>query len=286
MIGYVAALSCSVGLGLAVAIARFAFEGGTNGVTVALLRATLLAVAAGVFCVVSRRGLRLPWRQWRWCFGLGLLMSVMFYANIAAVQYIPIGAALLFFTFPPLIALGEAGLARRWPAGMQMLAVAIAFAGLVLMLGVSFETAHPLGIALSLSASLATTVNVIGSARVMPRGDRWVMFWHMTVIAALGLLAVALARDAIVLPTAPGGWAGMIGVAVLQAGSIPLFYVAIAHIGPARSAMLTNLQPVVSIVAAFLLFGEVLSGLQFAGAGLVLGGIFLMQWHDLRQRTR
>ena len=112
------------------------------------------------------------------------------------------------------------------------------------------------------------------------------MFWHMTVIAALGLLAVALARDAIVLPTAPGGWAGMIGVAVLQASSIPLFYVAIAHIGPARSAMLTNLQPVVSIVAAFLLFGEVLSGLQFAGAGLVLGGIFLMQWHDLRQRTR
>ena len=76
----------------------------------------------------------------------------------------------------------------------------------------------------------------------------------------------------------------MIGVALLQASSIPLFYVAIHHIGPAKSAMLTNLQPVVSIVAAFLLFGELLTPLQSAGAALVLGGIVLMQASEVRRR--
>ena len=285
MIGIVAALSCSVGLGLAVAVARFAFEGGTNGVTVAVLRASLLVVLTGVFCLVTKRDLRLPWRLWFLCFLLGLPMAVMFYANIAAVQFISIGlAALLFFTFPPLIALCEAALARRWPGGFQMVAVAVAFIGLALMLGVSFETAHPMGIALSLAASIATTINVIGSSRVFPRGDRWVMFWHMALVAALCLIAVAVATDAIILPTAPGGRAGMLGVAVLQASSIPLFYVAIHHIGPAKSAMLTNLQPVVSIIAAYVLFAEVLSPLQSAGAALVLGGIMVMQWDDMRRR--
>ncbi len=212
-------------------------------------------------------------------------MAVMFYGNIAAVQFIPIGlAALLFFTFPPLIALGEAALARRMPAGLQLLALAAAFAGLAMMLGVSFETVHPLGIALSLSASVATTLNVIGSARVLPRGDRWVMFWHMALVAAVCLMAVAIIGGSIHLPETPGGWAGMFGVALLQASSIPLFYVAIHHIGPAKSAMLTNLQPVVSIVAAYLLFAEVLGPLQSAGAALVLGGIMLMQWSDMRKR--
>ncbi|MCA8930234.1 MAG: DMT family transporter [Alphaproteobacteria bacterium] len=285
MMGYVAAFSCSVGLGLAVAVARFAYEGGTNGVTVAALRATLLVLLTGAYCLATGRSLRLSWRLWFLCFLLGLPMAVMFYGNIAAVQFIPIGlAALLFFTFPPLIALGEAALARRWPGGVQVASVLIAFVGLALMLGVSFETAHPLGVALSLSASIATTVNVIGSARVLPKGDRWVMFWHMAVVAALCLIAVAVARDAVVLPTAPVGWAGMIGVALLQASSIPLFYVAIHHIGPAKSAMLTNLQPVVSIVAAFLLFGELLTPLQSAGAALVLGGIVLMQASEVRRR--
>lgn len=285
MIGYIAALSCSVGLGLAVAVARFAFEGGTNGVTVAVLRASLLVLLVGGYCLATGRNLRLPWRLWFPCFVLGLPMAVMFYGNIAAVQFIPIGlAALLFFTFPPLIALGEAALARRMPAGLQLLALAAAFAGLAMMLGVSFETVHPLGIALSLSASVATTLNVIGSARVLPRGDRWVMFWHMALVAAVCLMAVAIIGGSIHLPETPGGWAGMFGVALLQASSIPLFYVAIHHIGPAKSAMLTNLQPVVSIVAAYLLFAEVLGPLQSAGAALVLGGIMLMQWSDMRKR--
>lgn len=286
MIGYVAAFSCSVGLGLAVAVARFAYEGGTNGLTVAALRASLLVLLVGVYCLASGRSLRLPWRLWLPCFLLGLPMAMMFYGNIAAVQFIPIGlAALLFFTFPPLITLGEAVLQRRPPAGLQLLAVLAAFIGLGLMLGVSFETVHPLGIALALAASVSTTVNVIGSARVLPRGDRWAMFWHMALVAAVILLALAVGTDAILLPTAPGGWAGMFGVAVLQASSIPLFYVAIHHIGPAKSAVLTNLQPVISIAAAYLLFGEVLTLLQSAGAALVLGGIMLMQWSDMRRRA-
>jgi len=266
-------------------VARFAFEGGTNGVSVALLRAWLLVCLAGVFCLATGRGLALPWRQWRHCLWLGLLMAVMFYANIAAVQFIPIGlAALLFFTYPPMVALGTAAVERRWPLPERLLAVGIAFLGLALMLGVSVDAVHPLGIALSLSAALATASNVIGSARLLTGGDRWVMFWHMAIVAACVLAVIALATDALVLPAMPLGWGGMIGVAVLQASSIPLFYVALAHIGAERSSMFNNLQPVISIVAAYLLFGELLTPAQFGGAALVLGGIAFMQWLDLRRR--
>lgn len=285
MKGYAAAIGCSLGLGLAVAVARIAFEGGANGISVAILRAWLLVTFVGLFCLISGRGLRLPWRQWRHCLWLGLLMSMMFYGNIAAVQFIPIGlAALLFFTYPTMVSVGNALVERRLPSGGRLAALVTAFAGLALMLGVSLQAVHPVGIILSLSAALATAINVIGSARLLPRGDRWVMFWHMALIAAVTLLLIGIVRDALVLPATPGGWGGMIGVAVLQASSIPLFYVALAAIGPEKSSMFNNLQPVVSIVAAYLIFAELLSPAQFAGAALVMGGIGLMQWFDLRRR--
>ena len=212
-------------------------------------------------------------------------MSMMFYGNIAAVQFIPIGlAALLFFTYPTMVSVGNSLMERRLPGGLRMVALLTAFAGLALMLGVSLSNAHPVGIILSLSAALATAINVIGSARLLLQGDRWVMFWHMALIAACTLLVIGLVRDAITLPTAPIGWFGMIGVAVLQATSIPLFYIALAEIGPEKSSMFNNLQPIVSILAAYVVFAELLSPAQFAGAGLVMGGIALMQWYDLRRR--
>lgn len=285
MKGYLAAIGCSVGLGMAVAVARLAFEGGTNGVSVAVLRAWLLVAMIGVFCLATGRGLKLPWRLWMHCLWLGLLMSVMFYGNIAAVQFIPIGlAALLFYTFPPMVAVGNAMVERRVPDARRFFALMVSFSGLALMLGVSLDAVHPIGVMLSLAAAVTTAINVVGSAKILPQGDRWVMFWHMAFIAASTLLIVGVGRDALILPVTPLGLGGMLGVAVVQAASIPLFYVALAAIGPERSSMLNNLQPVVSILGAYLIFGELLTPLQFAGAALVLGGIALMQWFAMRVR--
>ena len=50
--------------------------------------------------------------------------------------------------------------------------------------------------------------------------------------------------------------------------------------------MLANVQPLSSIVLAFLVFGELLSGLQLVGGGMVLAGIWLMQRQDRGSVTR
>ena len=105
----------------------------------------------------------------------------------------------------------------------------------------------------------------------------------MALIAACTLLVVALATNALNQPETAGGWAGMVGVALLQASGIPLFYIALADIGPERSSMFNNVQPVVSIIAAYALFGEVLTLPQWLGAAMVLGGIALMQWFAMRK---
>ena len=40
---------------------------------------------------------------------------------------------------------------------------------------------------------------------------------------------------------------------------------------------MTNLQPVISIVAAYAIFGEVMGLWQIFGAGMILAAIFVMQ---------
>ena len=110
--------------------------------------------------------------------------------------------------------------------------------------------------------------------------------FHMAVTAAVALPAMALATGSVRLPVSEAGWAGMFAVIALQCASLPLYFVAIARIGAMKSAMLANIQPVISIVAARALFDELLGVAQLIGGAMVLAGIMLMQWHDGRARRR
>ena len=61
-----------------------------------------------------------------------------------------------------------------------------------------------------------------------------------------------------------------------------LFYFAIQRIGSEPTAMINNSQPITSIVAAILIFNEGLTLEQFFGAIMVIGGILVTQWDDLK----
>ncbi len=285
--GVLLALLSAVGLGLAIAIARYAYEGGTNGLTVAVVRSLALAGALFVYCRATGRTLGLRRTDRLRCAALGLLMSMGFYGNVGAVEFISIGlTALLFFTFPPLIALIQTVTDRAWPAPAKVVAVATAFAGLATMLGASLGASDPRGVALVLGAAVAVALNSVGMVRLAGHIHPLVAMFHMAVTAAVALPALALATGSVQLPVSGAGWAGMLGVVTLQCVSLPLYYVAVARIGALKAAMLTNVQPVVSITAARALFGELLGATQLVGGAMVLAGVMLMQWHDGRSRRR
>lgn len=287
LVGTGAAIAASFGLGMAVALARFAFEGGTNGLTVAAGRVLLMGFGLLLFCWLSGRRLRLSRRD-RWhCLGLGCLMSMMAYGNIAAVQYISIGlTALLFYTFPPIIAAIHLFVLReRMPSG-KLMAVLVAFLGLCLMLGVSLDQTDPRGIALALLAAVCCAWNAVWIQRRIAHVDPFVAATYMSISAFAIIAALTVGFDAFDLPDTASGWWGSFGVALCQSLSMPLYFLAIFRIGAMQASMWNNIQPVISIMAAWLIFTELLALPQFLGGSLVLGGIVLMQWSDMRSRRR
>ena len=282
-VGIAFALVAAVGFGLAIAVSRFAYEGGTNGFTVASFRSCVATLVVLALCLVTGRSIRVTRREWLHLTGLGVLLSVLFYGNVGAVEYISVGlTALLLFTFPTMIATMESMLTRTMPAPAKATALVVAFAGLFLMLGVSFGSSHPLGIALALSAALAAATNAVWYSRAVRHVDIVVATLHMTIAATVTVLVVSVLYGSFVPPVNAIGWGGLIGVAILQSGIAPVYFAGIARIGPVKSGMLGNVQPVTSIVAAFLLFGEWLTPVQLLGGTMVIAGILIMQRHDAR----
>lgn len=276
---------CAVFLGAAVAVSRYAFDGGASGIAVAVFRSFFIVVVLALGLRLAGRSLKIPTKLMPMATFNGVLMGLMAYGNIGSVEYISIGlSSLLFFTFPIIIAVLVMVLRIEHVSLFKVFAVTVAFVGLAIMLGVSLGNVDGRGTALALMGSVATAVNAILVARHFRQVDVIALTLHFSVAATVSLMLIAIFLAELRLPTTAGGWSGMAGVAVFQAIGTPLYFYAITKIGALKAGMVVNIQPVTSIFLAWVLFNEVLSALQALGGAMVLLSIAFMQWADLRKQ--
>jgi drug/metabolite transporter (DMT)-like permease len=77
-------------------------------------------------------------------------------------------------------------------------------------------------------------------------------------------------------PVTLAGWGVLAALAlVTQVGGQTLIAYGLGHLPAHVSALGLMFQPVVAAAAAWVLFGERLSGLQFTGAAIILVGVWL-----------
>jgi len=272
-------------LGSAVAVARYAYEGGASGIFVAGVRTTLMTFGIAIVMLAMGRSLRLPRELVPVALFNGALMSIMTYGNIGAVEFISVGlTALLFFTFPIIIAVIVTVFRIEPSSPVKLFTILLAFSGLVLMLGSSVGDADWRGVGLALAAAFCTAVNGVLVARYFGKVNAFVITFHFSWTALIMIVLYGLLFVEVRAPTTAGGWAGTLGVAVLQASAMPMYLYALSRIGALKAGMFTNIQPVTSIFEAWWWFDEVLGALQALGGAIVLGSIGLMQWADVRRR--
>ena len=277
-IGLLLAAVSTLGLGVAITVSRFAYEGGSNGLTVATSRSILLVAALAIFCRLTHRVLTISPRDQLHMIGLGVLMGIGFFGNVGAGEYIEIGlAAILFFSFSPMICVIYIVFLREPPGWIRAMAILVAFVGVVIMIGVPSSAPDLRGVSLSLGAGIAMAWNVVWIQRRVHHLEPFVLLFHTAVIAAVMLSVLLFLTGSLRFPVSPSGWFGLSAVAILQSLSLPLWYAALLRIGALHAGMMTNLQPVISIVAAYAIFGEVMGLWQIFGAGMILAAIFVMQ---------
>ncbi|MBM3571599.1 MAG: DMT family transporter [Alphaproteobacteria bacterium] len=217
---------------------------------------------------------------------IGVPLALASFGYLASVQFIPVSlATLIFFTYP----MGIAVLARlsgteklSWA---QFSALVLAFLGVALTVGTDHHQIDARGVALALLASISVALAIHFSGPFMRAIGAMNANFYMMSTSVLGFgFWMALAHG-FQMPTTASGAVGLFGGGFIYIFAVASFFLAVHLIGAVRTALVNNLEPVVSLVAAFALLQERLSLVQYLGGVLILCALAFMQWHDRRVRA-
>lgn len=212
-------------------------------------------------------------------FGYGAASICFFFA----LQYADASVvAVLLYTYPALVVLAEAVFLGRRLTAARVAAVALAFAGCVLVLDPfgAQSSVRPLGVALGLGAAVGYSVFNMLSHRWLPGRSRIVLMAYTFGIASIGIALVAFATGATLSVAAWSGevWA-LLGLIVLFPTfiAVVLYLSGIERLGPAQASILSTFEPLFTIVLAAVVLGERLSAVQWAGAVLVMAAVVVAE---------
>lgn len=243
-----------------------------------------------------RRGLRgLDRRTVLISLGLGVLYvgnSGAYYASLETVS--PGLAGLIVFAYPALVAVVTLRVGRRLEGGRAWVALGIALVGVALTIGgIDPEHAPPAsGIALVVASMVIYVIWIVLAARLSGerRGtvgleaDGGAAASAATALMMTATAAIywtwSLATGRPVLPAQiPGqAWFGLVGVGVMSTFiAIQAFYAGAQRIGAAQASIISTVEPIWTIVLAYLIFGFTLTPLQILGGAAILTGVLVAQ---------
>jgi drug/metabolite transporter (DMT)-like permease len=219
--------------------------------------------------------------------GLGISFGVTAYGYIGSVAYIPVSlAAVIMYTYPLMVAVLSRIVNRELFTLVKAAAALTAFAGIAVMLGFSFSGLDWRGIALAFLGATGYTVCIIGSSRMLRRVSFLTLTFHFSAVSALPFLAVGAMSGGFVAPVSTWGWVGTAGVGVTFLFGFLAFLAGVKLIGATRTAVICNLEPIVSVLCGFALFAESFTATQGFGAAVILASVFLLVYEDARIRRR
>ena len=254
------------------------YDDGANPLTVLFVRAAGFATLLALFLRLTGRPVRMAPSERYPTLALGLLLSTTTWANYTAVSLIPVSLSiLLFYTYPLLVAVAMRLIEREPVRRIQYACILVAFVGLAISLRVAAGPLDPLGVALALYAASGLTVIVLASNRILQRADSRRVTLHMAAVNALCYGGAMMASGGPAIPPEPGRALILLVFPIGYFMAVLGFFSAIAMIGPTRTSMLNNIEPIAAMLLAALMLGEHVGPAGWAGAALVVGAILTVQ---------
>jgi DME family drug/metabolite transporter len=271
LVGTTLAVLAAVAFALSNTSASLAYHGGSNPLTIAAIRFFVPTIMLIVWMRMSGVPLILPARDGLIAVALGFLTALYSWALLTSLNQIPLAlATLVFYLFPFLavVILGFLGWEKfSWQG---IVTIAVAFAGLALVLEPRGGDIKIGGLALAFASAFGFALVVTVSSRVFKAGDARPLTLNIAVVSAVLLSALCAARGDFVLPHTNTGWIGFVSTPLLYGIAMISFYIAVSMIGPVRTSLLSYVEPVVAASLGMIILDEALTAVQFAGIALVI----------------
>jgi len=209
--------------------------------------------------------------------------------DFTGLVYISAGLErLILFLYPTLVVLLSALLYRRPIGRSQRLALALSYAGILLVFGDSAPLASSdldLGAGLVFASAVVFALFLTGSGHFIPRfGSRRFTAYSMS-IACIATGAHFIASRPLAQLAVSNRVFGLALMLAVFSTVIPAFLMnaGIRRLGADRASIIGTVGPVATLAMAWLVLGETLGLVKVAGSAMVLGGVVLV---SLTRRAR
>ena len=262
---------------------RFTYDFGVNPATAAFFRLGFGAGAALLLVLVLRHRIAITAAGVPALLMVTISLSATTLLYLNSVAFIPVSlAVLIFYTYPLQVAAYTTVVERRPLGALRGTAFVIAFVGLAIAFGPSFEILDGLGILLAALAAVGLATMFVSTGHALKHVDVMTVMVSANVGSLPIMVAGVLLLGGIALPVGNAGWTALVASGVCYATGIFMNFAAIKFAGPTRTAMMFNLEPIVAIVVSAVVLGEALGTIQYAGGALVIGALVMTSLADRR----
>ncbi|MEY2818009.1 MAG: hypothetical protein RL275_1472 [Chloroflexota bacterium] len=262
---------------------RFAYAEGMDTFTVLFLRFGLSASFMVLMLILRKE----PFPRGRVLAQLigmgGLGYGLQSFLYMTAIKYASAGlVALLLYLYPFFVAILSMIFLNEKPTRVKAIALLLALVGAALTVGP--VSGQLIGALMAITAALVYSIYIIVGSNVMRHVSA---FQSSTVIfasagAVYGALTFANGAN---FPQTSSGWLVILGI-VLLSTVIPVvtFLAGLERVGPTNAAMLSTIEPIVTVLLATWLFGDKLLPIVLVGGFLILIAVVILTRAEMRSK--
>ena len=257
---------------------------GFSSIQIVAIRVTLAAL---IFCILllirDPAGFRISVKDIPLFLGLGF-GSILFFTvcYFTAITMMPLStAAILLYTSPIWIMLMSVLFFREKLTGRKLLALALAFAGCVLVSGVSGEGMTLPGLLVGLGSGIGYGLYSILGTVALRRYSPYTVTTYTFAFAALGAWLICRPAEMLAKFTAAPDLPGLVFFCFLTAlvtAVIPFlaYTLGLRTVEASRAGILATVEPLVATLIGVAVFSEPLTLLSGLGILLILAAVVLL----------
>lgn len=200
---------------------------------------------------------------------------------LTAIKYASAGlVALLLYLYPFFVAILSMIFLKEKLTRTKAFALVLALFGTALTVGP--VSGQIIGAVMAIVAALGYSIYIIIGANVM----KHVSALQSSVViftSAGAVYSILTFANGIHLPQTNFGWMIIAGIVIVST-IIPVtaFLAGLERIGPTNAAMLSTIEPIVTVLLATILFGDKLLPIVLLGGGLILIAVMLLTRTEIR----
>lgn len=260
-------------------LARIAYDGGSNGITMTFFRAFLALPV--LYLLIRKKGisLRLSKRQMfdvavTGTLGTGLT-TVFLYMSY---NYISVGlSTTLHFIYPLVVTLCCRLLFKERMGKLKWFALFLGAAGILFLLepGSGISVA---GIALSLLSGICYSFYILYLSKSELKDIPYFkLSFYLCIMMAATSMVFGTALGQLTADMTPGAWLCSFLVSMFTSVlALSLFQMGVKLSGPSSAAMLSTLEPITGVILGILVLKEGCSFFKIAGGICVVGSVLLV----------